>query len=59
MTTNRQRAWFINKAYECRDYRQLETKSLAGSHSPSADGITEFHPDADALNALLTACFFE
>lgn len=59
MTTNRQRAWFINKAYECRDYRQLETKSLAGSHSLSADGITEFHPDADALNALLTACFFE
>jgi LCP family protein required for cell wall assembly len=59
LTTNNERGWFINQAYECLEYDRLDTKDLAGIHSVSADGFMEFHPDADALNALLTANYFE
>ena len=59
MTTNIERGWLINKAYECRDYRRPETKTLAGGHCIGADGFMEFHADEDALNALLTEMCFE
>ena len=59
MTTNIERGWLINKAYECRDYRRPETKTLAGGHRIGADGFMEFHADEDALNALLTEMCFE
>lgn len=59
MTTNIERGWLINKAYECRDYRRPETKMLAGGHCIGADGFMEFHADEDALNALLTEMCFE
>lgn len=58
-TTNIERGWLINKAYECRDYRRPETKMLAGSHCIGTDGFMEFHADEDALNALLTEMCFE
>lgn len=59
MTTNIERGWLINKAYECRDYRRPETKMLAGGHCIGTDGFMEFHADEDALNALLTEMLFE
>lgn len=59
MTTNIERGWLINKAYECRDYRRPETKMLAGGHCIGTDGFMEFHADEDALNALLTEMCFE
>lgn len=59
MTTNIERGWLINRAYECRDYRRPETKTLAGGHCIGADGFMEFHADKDALNALLTEMCFE
>ena len=59
MTTNIERGWLINKAYECRDYRRPETKTLAGGHCIGTDGFMEFHADEDALNALLTEMCFE
>ena len=59
MTTNIERGWLINRAYECRDYRRPETKTLAGGHCIGADGFMEFHADEDALNALLTEMCFE
>ena len=58
-TTNIERGWLINKAYECRDYRRPETKMLAGGHCIGTDGFMEFHADEDALNALLTEMCFE
>lgn len=59
MLTNNERGWFICQAYKCREYQRLDTKVLAGSRSVSANGAMEFHPYADALNALLTTNFFE
>ena len=59
MTTNIERGWLINRAYECRDYRRPETKTLAGGHCIGADGFMEFHADEDALNALLMEMCFE
>ena len=59
MTTNIERGWLINRAYECREYRRPETKTLAGGHCIGADGFMEFHADKDALNALLTEMCFE
>lgn len=59
LTTNLQRGWLINKAYECREYQWKDTITPAGSHAVGEDGFMEFHADADALNALLAESFFE
>lgn len=59
MTTNRDRGWFINKAYASRDYQRTETMNLAGSHRIGEDGFMEFWVDEDALVSLLTDLFFE
>lgn len=59
LTTNLQRGWLINKAYECREYQWKDAITPAGSHAVGEDGFMEFHADADALNALLAESFFE
>ena len=59
LTTNLQRGWLVNKAYECREYSWQDTKTPVGSHVVGADGFMEFHVDADALDALLAENFFE
>lgn len=59
ITMNVTRGWLINKAYESGSYERTGARSLAGSHEIGADGFMEFHADADALNDLLTANFFE
>ena len=59
MTTNIERGWLINKAYESREYTRPSTQTPAGSHTIGTDGYVEFYPDQDALSALLTTLFFE
>lgn len=59
MTTDINRGWLINKAYESRAYQRLDTKTLAGNHRVGEDGFMEFWLDEDALGSLLTNTFFE
>ncbi len=59
ITTNIDRGWLINKAYECQPYDRPDTRNLAGSHAYGDDGFTEFTPDTDALNDTLTSLFFK
>lgn len=59
MTADVERSWLVNRAYESRAYRRLETMTLAGSNSVGEDGFMEFHVDADSLGELLAANYFE
>ena len=59
MTTDINRGWLINKAYDSRAYQRLDARIIAGSHRTGEDGFTEFWVDEDALNNLLTSIYFE
>lgn len=59
MTTDVNRGWLINKAYDSRAYQRLDARIIAGSHCTGEDGFTEFWVDEDALNNLLTSIYFE
>ncbi len=59
MTTNIERGWLINKAYESRNYERLETQTPVGEHIVGDDGFMEFHADSDALLSLVIQNYFE
>ena len=59
MTTDIDRGWMINKAYDSRAYQRLDARIIAGSHCIGEDGFTEFWADEDALLSLLAGIYFE
>lgn len=59
MTTDLNRGWLINRAYESQNCQRTDIRRIAGSHSVGEDGFIEFKADEDALIDLLTSIFFE
>lgn len=59
VTTELERGWLINRAYESQGYETNDIRQIAGEHGVGEDGFVEFTVDQDALNDLLVSIFFE
>ncbi len=59
VTTDIDRTWLVDKAYECQSYSRPDTVIPAGSHVVGEDGFMEFYPDEDALQETILTSFFE
>lgn len=59
LTTNMDRSFIINEAYDYAQYSCEDIVTLAGIHTVGADGFVEFYPDPQALDAFVIGSFFE
>lgn len=57
--TDMKRGRMINEANRAKDYQQLNGLAITGEHTIGTDGFMEFHPNIQALEALVVETFFE
>lgn len=58
LVTDMSRGRLINEVWAAKDYRQLDTLEIQGSHQVGADGFIQFHADQQALSQLILDVFY-
>ncbi len=59
LTTNAERGWLINRAYEGGAYTMRRIRTIAGRHQVNDRGFMEFWADEDALDELIVSYYYE